>query len=174
MAAVCEIWGLHIEYPENWTLDIVSGNPDDLSAGETRPPATIDWAGWDPGDPQIDRQVVISGLGTAFWQLSRHPAETPLETLFDEVLAALRSEYRELEVEPARERIERLAWEGYDVNFYCLDLTVTALLRGFPTPAAVYVMLCQAEDREWPLAGQVFQAMNVTLARSLSAAPPQG
>lgn len=136
--------GLRFEYPENWSVD--QGEDDGAS-----------------------QQVVVSSPHTAFWQLSRHPAGTEFEPLFDEALAALRSEYQEIEVEPAGEQIEGHAVNGYTVNFFCLDLTNTCWLRGIETPEANYLLVCQAEDREFEYAKLVFQAMLASVLRNLTA-----
>jgi hypothetical protein len=167
MASVCEIWGLRIEYPENWTLDAPDESPAREADDDAQYRDEAVWSGDDPSAAPPVQQVVISGPGTAFWQLSRHPLDASQERLFDEALSALRAEYREIEVEPLREQIADLDWAGYDVNFYCLDLTVTVEMRALRTPDALLIMLCQAEDREWRLAGLVFRAMNTSMVRSL-------
>ena len=56
--------------------------------------------------------------------------------------------------------------QGFNVNFICLDLTVTAWLRGLRTRKASYLLLCQAEDRELPIVGPVFRAMWISLLRN--------
>ena len=145
MPAVFEQLGIRFEYPENWSVDEPS-----LEAALEEP-----------------AQVVVSSPETAFWQLSKHPAGAELEALFDEALSALRSVYQEIEVEPVRETVEDRELEGFDVNFYCLDLTSTCWLRGFQTPEATYLLLCQAEDRELGTVGPVFIAMLASVLRNL-------
>jgi hypothetical protein len=93
-----------------------------------------------------------------------------LEPLFDEVLAALRSEYDEIEVEPEDELIEGQLVTGFSVNFFYLDLTNTCWVRGIETAEANYLLVCQAEDREFPQAGLVFNAMLASVLRNLAAA----
>jgi len=143
MPAVFSRSDLRFEYPENWSLD----DSDDQSGSE---------------------QVVISSPETAFWHLSRHSPEVELEPLFDEALAALRSEYQDIEVEPAHERLEDHDLEGFDVNFICLDLTNTCRLRACRTPSATFLLICQAEDREFHRVSAVFQAMLASLLRNLA------
>ena len=145
MPAVFDQLGVHFEYPDNWSVDEASLNPS-TSEGE---------------------QVVISSPETAFWQLSKHPSEAELENLFDEALSALRSVYKEIEVEPAQDTLEDREIEGFNVNFYCLDFTNTSWLRGFKTPGATYLLLCQAEDRELERVGPVFRAMLASMLRHL-------
>ena len=133
--------GIRFDYPDNWSLD----------------------EEWD--DQQ--QHVVVSSPETAFWQLSKHPPTAELEAIFDEALAAIRSEYKEMEAEAVREEFEDSELEGYNVNFYCLDFTNTAWLRALRTPDATYLVLCQAEDREFESTGQVFMAMLASMLRYL-------
>ena len=146
MPAVFDQLGIRFEYPDNWSVDETSLDPS-TAEGE---------------------QVVVSSPETAFWQLSRHPVEAELENLFDEALSALRSVYKDIEVEPARDTLDDRLVEGFNVNFYCLDLTNTSWLRGFKTPEATYLLLCQAEDRELEKVGPVFRAMLASVLRNLS------
>ena len=140
--------GLRFEYPENWSLDHTSEEN-----------AAVD---------EVE-QVVVSSPNTAFWHLSKYPADMELEPLFDEALAALRSEYQDMETEPADEQlVEEGPVAGFDVRFICLDLTNTCLLRGFRTGDATYLLLCQAEDREFVQVEIVFQAMLASLLRNLA------
>ena len=143
MPAIFEQSGLRFEYPDNWSVEL----PEEGKSGE---------------------QVVVSSPETAFWHLSRHPSEVELEPLFDEVLAALRAEYQDIEVEPAHESLEDFELEGYDVNFICLDLTNTCWLRACRTPSATFLLLCQAEDREFDRVSIVFRAMLISMLRNLA------
>ncbi len=145
MPAVFDQLGIRFEYPDNWSVD-----------EEALDPATAD-----------GEQVLVSSPETAFWQLSKHPPEAELEGLFDEALSALRTVYQEMEVEPVQDMLEDRDIEGFDVNFYCLDFTNTIWLRGFKTSEAMFVLLCQAEDRELKRVGPVFRAMLASVLRNL-------
>ncbi len=145
MPSAFEQSGLHFEYPENWTLDAGS-------------------------DDQVE-QVVVSSPNTGFWHLSKYSQGAELEPLFDEALAALRAEYPGMETELSTESgqsVEGRPMLAYNVNFICLDLTNTCWLRGFETHDATYLLLCQAEDREFAQVAPVFQAMLASLLRHLS------
>jgi hypothetical protein len=142
MPASFDQLGIRFDYPDNWTVE----QSDD--GGESV-------------------QVVVSSPHTAFWQLSKHPVGTELEPLFDEVLAAIRSEYEEIEVEPDDAVIEGQLVTGFAVNFFYLDLTNTCWVRGLETPSGSYLLVCQAEDREFAQAGLVFDAMLASVLRNL-------
>ncbi len=143
MPATFDQFGLRFEYPDNWSVD----QSEDIDSNQ---------------------QVVVSSPHTAFWQLSKYPPGTDLEPLFDEVLAALRSEYEEIEVEPENDLVEGFTVKGFTVNFFYLDLTNTCWLRGIETPAANYLLICQAEDREFAQVELVFRAMLASVLRNLT------
>ncbi len=145
MPTVFDQLGIRFEYPDNWSVD-----------QEALDPTTAD-----------GEQVAVSSPGTAFWQLSKHPPEAELAGLFDEALSALRSVYHDMEVEPTHDTLEEHDVAGFDVSFCCLDFTNTSWLRGFKTPAATYLLLCQAEDRELEQAGPVFRAMLASVLQNL-------
>jgi hypothetical protein len=141
MPATYDHAGLRFDYPENWAVDDVSDDAD-------------------------LPHVTISSPETAFWHLACHPPEVHLESLFDEALSALRAEYADMEVEPAEDQLEQQLITGYDINFICLDLTNTCWLRGLQTPTATYLMICQAEDREFDRLETVFLAMLASALRN--------
>ncbi|MCA9236651.1 MAG: hypothetical protein KDA44_14345 [Planctomycetales bacterium] len=141
MPAVCELPGVRFEYPENWALEDIAPGP--LA------------------------QATVMAPGTGMWQLCQHPADADAEALFDEAIATLRKEYREIEVLPAVESIDDRELDGYDVNFFYLDLVVAVWLRAIRTPQGLYMIMCQAEDRELQQVGPVFRAMIASLLRSL-------
>lgn len=136
--------GICFEYPENWSVEI---QEETVHSG----------------------QVIVSSPQTAFWQLSKFSPNKPLEPLFDEALAALRSVYRELDVEPTDETLEGQFIAGYTVNFFYLDLTNTCLIKGIETPAANYLLIAQAEDREFDKVHRVFEAMLASFLRNRKA-----
>jgi hypothetical protein len=145
MPATFDQFGIRFDYPDNWAVESSE-------------------------DGDSNEQVIVSSPHTAFWQLSKHPVGAELEPLFDEVLAALRSEYEEIEVEPEDEVVEGQAVKGFTVNFFYLDLTNTCWLRGFETPEASYLLVCQAEDREFAQVELVFRAMLASVLRNLAVA----
>jgi hypothetical protein len=143
MPATFDQFGLRFEYPDNWSVE-------------------------DADDADGNQQVIVSSPHTAFWQLSKYPAGTELEPLFDEALAALRGEYQGIEVEPEDELVEGHLLSGFTANFFYLDLTNTCWLRGIETESANYLLICQAEDREFAQVELVFRAMIASVLRNLA------
>jgi hypothetical protein len=135
-------FGLSFDYPDNWSVDT---------------------------DDAADRYATVTVYAPegAFWSVSGHaPGGDPRE-LAAAVVGQMKREYQELDSEPVTDTIEGRALPGFDLNFYCLDLTNTAQIRTLSTPFAVYLLICQAEDREWESVSQVFAAMTTSFVNQV-------
>ena len=138
MPEVFDKLGLRFQYPDNWTAET-----DIAQRGQ--------------------RSVSVYSPEGAFWTVMLQPSGgDPLE-LAKVTLATMRQEYEDLDCEPVREKVGQTEWVGFDVNFYCLDLINTAWIRAGSTAAATYLILCQAEDREFSEVSHVFRAMTASL-----------
>ena len=137
-------FGLAFDYPENWAVE------------------TEDAAG---------RQAAVTVYSPegAFWSVSAHAPGGDPRTLAEAVVAQMRAEYQDFDSEPASDAVAGHTLPGFDMNFYCLDLTNTAEVRTLATPHAVYLFFCQAEDREWDRISHVFDAMTCSFVGSLPA-----
>lgn len=138
-------FGLTFDHPENWSIDV-----DDASG--------------------LQAAVTVYAPEGGFWSVSAHEPGGPALALATAVVAEMRAQYRELDSEPAEDRVAGRHLRGFDMNFYCLDLTNTAQVRTIETPTAVYLLLCQAEDREWERTAPVFAAMTASFVAGLPAA----
>ena len=148
MPALFDKFGIRFQYPENWTLET------DVSA---------------PG-----RQTVsVESPGGAFWTITLAPRDSQPAGLAETALDALKREYDELDSEPVQDCVGDVQLMGFDVNFYCLDMTNTAWIRAGRTSSAAYLVFCQAEDREFEQIAPVFRAMTVSLL-SHSQSNPRG
>ena len=136
--------GIDFSYPDSWSVDT-----EDAREGATA--------------------VTVYAPDGGFWSVSGHaPGGRPTE-LAQAVVDEMRGEYRDLDVEPAATAVGGQSLRGFDMNFYCLDLTNTAQVRTLATPTAVWLLLCQAEDREWDRIAPVFAAMTESFVRGLAA-----
>lgn len=138
MPAVFEKLGIRFLYPDNWTLDeqeALGGN----------------------------RSVSVYSPGGAFWSIALHAEGVDPHELAATALSTLKEEYADAEAEPVAEQIGGQTIKGYDLNFFYLDLTSTALIRGFRTSSASCLVLCQAEDREFEEVAPVFRAITTSL-----------
>lgn len=140
MPAVYEKLGIRFQYPENWTLDEVEALEGNNS-------------------------VTLYSPAGGFWSIMIHPQGTPPAELVEAALAAMRQQYDDLDADPVAETVEGRDLVGYDMNFFCLDLTNTALVRSFSTERATYVVLYQADDLEFADIELVFRAITLSLLR---------
>ena len=138
MPAVYDKLGIRFLYPDNWTLD-----EDDALKG--------------------NEAVTVYSPGGAFWSITLHPLATDPGELAVAALQTLKTEYEDSESEPASQEVAGQTLKGFDVNFFYLDLTNTALIRGFRLHDATCLVLCQAEDREFAQLGPVFDAITTSL-----------
>jgi hypothetical protein len=138
MPAVYEKLGIRFLYPDNWTLD-----ESEALAG--------------------NRSVTVYSPGAAFWSIVLYGPDASTADLAAEALRSLQGEYEDAEAEPASDEIAGQTLKGYDVNFFLLDLTNTALIRSFRAGDNTCLVLCQSEDRELVTAGPVFRAITTSL-----------
>ena len=142
--------GVRFQYPDNWHLD-ESAEGDDQSQ-----------------ELAESQTVSVSSPGGAFWTVVRHDANVEPTEAVETSLRAMRDIYPDLDAETAEEDIAQHTLRGYDLNFICLDLTNTTLIRGFRTANASYLILCQADDREFEQVKLVFQAITTSLMQGLT------
>jgi hypothetical protein len=143
MPAQFNRFGITFQYPENWSLDEA-----DAVAGR--------------------ESVTVNSPGGGFWSVAVHSRTSDPEELAGTVLAAMGEEYEGLESSPARETIAGCETVGYDLNFFCLDLTNTARVRCLRTSRRAYTIFCQAEDHEFDRIAPVFQAITTSLLLGLA------
>lgn len=139
-------FGLSFQYPDNWAIDVSD------AAGR-------------------HAAVTVHSPDGGFWSVSGHAAGGPPDALARAVLAQMREEYRDLDAEPGADEVAGHVLPGYDMNFYCLDLTNTARVRTLTTPHVIYLVFCQAEDREWEKIAPVFAAMTATFVATMAESP---
>ena len=114
--------GIRLQYPANWTLE--AGDHDADGA----------WS------------VAIQSPETAFLQLSLRPdAETPAE-LADQILDALKAEYKELDAANAVDQFAGQIAIGHDMDFLTLDTSIACWTRCVETPAGPLLVLCQVSE----------------------------
>jgi len=134
--------GFVFEYPDNWSVDVGDGAA----------------------------MVTLSSPEGGFWTVSAHATGGDPLRLAEAVARQMRREYADIDVEQASETVAGRELRGFDFNFYCLDLTNTATVRVLGTPTAVYLLFCQAEDRDWERISHVFAALTTSLVSGLPAA----
>lgn len=141
MAGSYDNFGIRFLYPENWELS-------EESPGE-----------W----PHV--VSVQSPLG-GFWSLHVYePAESSAK-LLSEVQQTMAQEYDSLEFEQISEPLGKIDAVGADMSFYCLDLVVVARVRTFSLSGRTYLILYQAESRDFDELDPVFRAITHSLLQA--------
>jgi hypothetical protein len=108
--------------------------------------------------------VTVTGDGTAFCTVTMLYDRPDPRRVLDAAVQAFRDEYAELDVYSADSRMASRHAVGCDVDFFCLELCNTALLRAFRTGRFTVLVLFQSSDAELPGARPVFNE----LCRSLN------
>ena len=103
MAKVFTRAGIAFQYPGDWTVE-----------------AEDDGAAW---------SVTLQSPGTAFAVVSLRPEAVGPAEVIDETLAALRTEYKELDAEPVVESLGGLPAVGHDIDFLTLDTGIACWSR---------------------------------------------
>lgn len=134
MPSVYEKLGIRFQFPDNWTLD----EKDAL---------------------QGDNSVTVYSPGGAFWSVAIHSSAVRPKEMCAAALKAMRETYEQLDAEQVEETVGGRDLFGYDLNFFCLDLTNSALIRAVTTERGNLLILCQADDREFAEVEPVFRAM---------------
>jgi hypothetical protein len=141
MPAVYQKLGVKLLYPENWSIT-------------------------DEDDEDWPRTVTLQSEETGFWSLHVYPPGHNIQEVIDELVAAIRAEFLDIEVLPAQETVGDTDTTGVDLAFFYLDLLVEAKIRCLTTPSATLIWLYQAESREFEQMEPVFQAIAVSMLRT--------
>jgi hypothetical protein len=148
MPARFDSLGISFQYPDNWTLD-----DSDALLGR--------------------RSVTVYSPGGGFWSVTVQTGSADPDKLNAVVVETLKKEYDSLEAEEVEETVAGQELSGYDLAFYCLDLTNTAMVRSARIAYTTYTIYCQAEDREFARIGDVFRAITTSLVSGLCALRPK-
>jgi hypothetical protein len=122
MPAYYQREGIAFQYPENWELA-----PEEYESGWT---------------------VSVQSPGTAFLTLTLDESMPGAGTLADAALEAIRSEYKQIDVEPVSATVAGLPAVGHDVEFFAFDLTNSCFIRSFTTGRGTVLVIGQATDLE--------------------------
>ncbi len=133
--------GLGFFYPDNWQLE-----------------EEVRWGG--------EHTVVLYPPDGGFWSISFHSRHADPEELAKSAVAAMKEEYKGIDVQPVRETIDGRELIGFDLDFFYLDFIVSAQVRCLRTDRHTLVVFCQAEDRQFEKLAPVFQAILTSLIQS--------
>ena len=88
------------------------------------------------------------------------------DELLEEVLQSMQSEYEGVEFEPFSESLDGIELQGYEMNFYYLDLVATTKAYCFSVQHRTLLVHAQAETKDFEESEPVFRAMMLSLLRS--------
>lgn len=135
--------GISFLYPENWDLDE------------------------EDADGRHGSVTIYSPTG-AFLSIGVHPSRTDPLALARGAVDGILEEYGDVDVEEAQQMISGRELVGFDLNFFCMDLTSTAKVRCLRTSAATYSVFTQAEDSDFERLARVFDAVTASLLASVA------
>ena len=138
MVATYDSNGVRFLYPESWQV------------------ADEDDQGW-------PRVITLQSSESGFWSLHVYDAGVDPIPLVNEVEQTMRTEYEGLEAERVSQTFGHYPAVGCDLEFYCLDLLVSARARAIETEQATYLVFCQAESREFEMLLPVFDSMTLSV-----------
>jgi len=140
MPALFDKQGIKFQYPENWTVEASTAIDED--------------------------GVTLYSPGGGFWSVVvRDGGDEPAQVA-EVVLETMRELYDDLDSAAVEEPVAGEELVGHDVNFYCLDMTNTAQIRAFRRDGKTYLVLYQAEDREFDAIEPVFRAITRSLVQA--------
>jgi hypothetical protein len=110
--------GISFKFPANWRAEA-----EDTEDG-----------GW---------AVTVSSPDTAFALVSLRPDAGHPADLADQILDALKADYKELDAENRVETVGGVMALGHDIDFLTLDAPVACRTRALDTPAGALVVMTQ-------------------------------
>ena len=142
--------GYTFVYPENWELDESEMN-DEAGTGS----------------------ISLTAPGGEFWVLMARPAGFDPTKLADDALETMVKEYRDIEYSPTSRNIAGYLLTGYEMNFFFLDLTSSAMVLTYTDASRTFAVFWQCGDQLVVTPDQpfdyedVFEAMTTSLLRNL-------
>lgn len=112
-------------------------------------------------------EVLLESPYGSIWSVSVFLDGSKREELVELCADALREHYEDFERFDWDGEIDGQDAVGFDSNFFCLDFIVTAQARSFEIGEKTFNVFCQAEDRDFEKNKQVFEAITISLIRSI-------
>jgi hypothetical protein len=142
MTATFNKAGIQFQYPENWEIT-------------------------DENMLDIPRTVSLQSPGGGFWALMLYEDPVDPKAVLEETLSQMREEYENLESSEHVEQFDDIEASGYEMFFYCFDLLVCARAIVIQdVNDQTFLIICQAEDRDFTRYEPVFRAITTSLLRN--------
>lgn len=123
---------------------------------------------WEMGDEEVGQppyEVSFQIPGGGFWMLRVYEGRIGCDELLREARETMESEYEGIESSPFINQVDDTEIYGCEMNFYYLDLVVTAKSQCFTTADRTFLIHVQAESRDFEANEPVFRAMMTSLLR---------
>lgn len=137
--------GISFRYPAGWSVEV----------GEN-----ADSGGW---------SVTVTSPDTAFFMASLQPDAADGGDLADQALAAIQSEYKELDAENVMETICGLPATGFNADFLTVDTAIACRVRALDTFAGPLLLLAQVSEYDRatnePVLRAIVQSLDVETDR---------
>jgi hypothetical protein len=140
MTAVFENSRIRFPYPENWKIT------EDASV---EPPT-----------------VTVQSPSSGFWTLVLYSDDRDPDELTEQVVAAMAEEYPALESNRTTLKVGDFEVPGYEMDFSCLDLIVSAKTFAVRHNSMTLLILWQGETRDYDELELVFQAITYGMLQS--------
>ena len=118
-------------------------------------------------NPAKSPGVMLETPEGAFFAVNRYPNIDDTGPVVDQAIDAMRAEYEELEIREYDDPSGVPSDSGAELNFYYLDLRITARLIGIRDRDDVLLVQIQGESRDFDKLDPVFGAMLKSLRDSL-------
>lgn len=131
--------------------------PLEIQQGPIRFNYPDNWSATQDDDPSWPLSVSVHSPTGAFLTVTVDLADGTLTA--EQVVEAMREQYDELEALPTSVVVGDTELLGLELNFYCLDLLITAHVLEVDLEDHLMVVMYQAESREFAQLFDVFRAM---------------
>lgn len=121
------------------------------------------WRLVDDRNVSLPRVVTLETPTGGMWLLHILDLNNDLDMRVKEVIRELEQQFDGLEVNPVTQSIGDHECNGFDAFFFCLDLLVCAQIRSLRTDTYQYVIVAQAESRDFDQNQEVFKAITHSL-----------
>ncbi len=129
---------------------------------------------WEVQETEVDEAevVMVTSPEESYWLLALYPAGTDSDEAAKKFLGIMTGEYEKLENSPIKRYFGEWVLYGYEMNFFYMDLTSSALVLGLEDEERTYIIFWQTCDRlaisdEELSCSDVFEAMTSSFLKNL-------
>ncbi|MEW4488634.1 hypothetical protein AB1L42_11160 [Thalassoglobus sp. JC818] len=120
------------------------------------------WETMEQQTPDNDLTITVSD-GAAFWSITLLWERPDVEHVLNEARSALEEEYGEVETTPVTTTLGDREAEGLDLNFVCLELINSVILRAVRTGRFTAFIMAQLTDHEREFYRPTFDEITASL-----------